>query len=187
MKIFDYIVSLYYKSATGKIKNRNLLTLTGFTLFSLAVISYIVISLKFDKIFGFPKLLNEPFTVIISFPIMGLGLLLIIWCIIYFLKAKGTPVPFNPPKKLVTTGPYSFSRNPMVSGLIIFMFGFGINAQSISLTFIFVPVFLLLNWLELKLIEEPEIEKRFGNDYLVYKKNVPMFFPSFKKINLHLL
>jgi protein-S-isoprenylcysteine O-methyltransferase Ste14 len=180
MRIIDNIVSLYYRSATGKLKNRNLLTLTGFILFSCAMILFIVISLRFDKIFGFPEFLNEPLANIISFPLMSTGLLIIIWCIICFLKAKGTPVPFSPPKQLVTSGPYSFSRNPMVSGLIIFMFGFGIYAQSVSLTFIFVPVFVFLSWLELKLIEEPEIEKRFGNDYIVYKRKVPMFFPSFK-------
>jgi len=183
MKLFENIVSLHYRSATGKIKSRNLLTLIAFLIFSSAMITFIFISLQFDKIFGFPKLLEEPFNIIISIPVMAAGLIIITWCLIYFLKAKGTPVPLNPPKKLVTRGPYSYSRNPMITGLIIFMFGFGIYTQSISFTFIFVPVFVLFNYFELKLIEEPEIEKRLGNDYLVYKKNVPMFFPSFKKRN----
>ena len=181
MKLFENIVSLYYRSATGKLKSRNALTLAGFLIFCFAVILYIVISLQFDRIFGFPELLQKPLTNFISLPVMALGLIIIVWCIVYFLKARGTPVPFNPPKKLVSTGPYAYSRNPMVSGLIIFMLGFGIYAQSISLTLIFVPVFVFLSYLELKLVEEPEIEKRLGNDYLAYKKNVPMFFPLFKK------
>jgi protein-S-isoprenylcysteine O-methyltransferase Ste14 len=179
MKILDSIVSLYYRSATGRLRSRNLLAVMGFIIFSAAVILFIIISLQFDKILGFPKFLDKGLANIISYPIMGIGLAVIIWCIVHFLNAKGTPVPFLPPKSLVTRGPYSFSRNPMVSGLIIFMFGFGIFAQSISLTFIFVPVFIFLSYLELKLIEEPELEKRLGNDYIEYKKKVPMMIPGF--------
>ncbi|MBA7666493.1 hypothetical protein ES703_74574 [subsurface metagenome] len=104
-----------------------------------------------------------------------------LWSILHFIKVKGTPVPFNPPPKLVTTGPYSYIRNPMLSGVFILMFGFGILFRSISLVFIFTPLFILFNFLELKSIEEPELEKRLGKDYLEYKKSVPMFFPRFKK------
>jgi protein-S-isoprenylcysteine O-methyltransferase Ste14 len=104
-----------------------------------------------------------------------------LWSILHFIKIKGTPVPFNPPPKLVNTGPYFYVRNPMLSGVFILMFGFGILFNSISLAFIFTPLFILFNYVELKAIEEPELEKRLGKDYLEYKKNVPMFFPRFKK------
>jgi len=104
-----------------------------------------------------------------------------LWSILHFIKVKGTPVPFNPPPKLVNTGPYSYVRNPMLGGVFILLFGFGILFNSISLVFIFTPIFILLNFLELKTIEEPELEKRLGKDYLEYKKSVTMFFPRFKK------
>jgi len=104
-----------------------------------------------------------------------------LWSILHFIKVKGTPVPFNPPPKLVNAGPYSYIRNPMLSGVFILLFGFGILFNSISLVFIFTPIFILLNFLELKVIEEPELEKRLGKDYLEYKKSAPMFFPRFKK------
>ncbi len=99
------------------------------------------------------------------------------WSILHFIKVKGTPVPFNPPPKLVATGPYAYVRNPMLSGVFIFMFGLGILFRSISLVFIFTPLFILFNFLELKNIEEPELEKRLGRDYSKYKKIIPMFFP----------
>lgn len=104
-----------------------------------------------------------------------------LWSILHFIKVKGTPVPFNPPPKLVTTGPYAYVRNPMLSGVFILMFGLGILFRSISLVFIFTPLFILLNFLELKAIEEPELENRLGKDYSKYKKRVPMFFPKLKK------
>jgi len=105
-----------------------------------------------------------------------------LWSILHFIKVKGTPVPFNPPPKLVITGPYAYVRNPMLSGMFILLFGFGILFNSISLVFIFTPIFILLNFLELKAIEEPELEKRLGKDYSKYKKRVPMFFPKLGRI-----
>jgi len=93
---------------------------------------------------------------------------------------KGTPVPLNPPPKLVDTGPYAYIRNPMLSGLFILLFGLGFLFNSFSLVFIFTPLFILLNVLELKAIEEPELEKRLGQEYFEYKKMVPMFIPRLK-------
>jgi len=46
----------------------------------------------------------------------------------------------------------------------------------------FTPLFILLNFLELKAIEEPELEKRLGKNYSKYKKRVSMFIP---KLNYH--
>ena len=59
------------------------------------------------------------------------------------------------------------------------LFGVGLLLDSISLTFIFTPLFLLLNILYLKTVEEKEMEKKFGQEYVKYKESVPMFFPRF--------
>jgi protein-S-isoprenylcysteine O-methyltransferase Ste14 len=104
-----------------------------------------------------------------------------VWSILHFVKIKGTPVPFNPPPKLVNAGPYAYVRNPMLSGVFILMFGFGILFNSISLVFIFTPLFILFNYVELKAIEETELEKRLGKKYLKYKKRVPMFIPKLRR------
>jgi protein-S-isoprenylcysteine O-methyltransferase Ste14 len=58
------------------------------------------------------------------------------------------------------------------------MFGTGLIAGSVSLAFIFTPAFIFFNFLELKLVEEPELEMRLGADYREYKKTIPMFFPK---------
>ena len=104
-----------------------------------------------------------------------------LWSMVHFIKVRGTPVPFNPPPKLVTTGPYARARNPMLTGLFIFLLGLGILFGSISLIFIFTPLFVLLNVLELRAIEEPELEKRLGTEYIEYKKRTPMFIPRLKR------
>jgi protein-S-isoprenylcysteine O-methyltransferase Ste14 len=43
-------------------------------------------------------------------------------------------------------------------------------------------VLILINVWELKAIEEPELTKRLGQDYIEYRKKTPMFFPSLEKI-----
>ena len=129
---------------------------------------------------GLPKLLPTSLNIIVSLPILAIGVFLILWSILHFLKVKGTPVPFNPPPKLVSTGPYAYVRNPMLTGVFILLFGLGVLFRSISLIFIFTPLFILLNILELKTVEEPELEKRLGKEYLEYKKITPMFIPWLK-------
>ena len=62
------------------------------------------------------------------------------------------------------------------------MFGIGFWIGSLSLILIFTPLFILANVLELKKIEEPELEKRLRQKYLDYKKKTPMFIPNLSKI-----
>ena len=69
----------------------------------------------------------------------------------------------------------------MLSGVFILMFGLGILYRSISMVFIFTPLFILFNFLELKAIEEPELENRLGKNYSKYKKRVPMFIPKLRR------
>jgi len=69
----------------------------------------------------------------------------------------------------------------MLLGWFILLLGLGILLNSISLIFIFTPIFILLNILYLKAVEEKEMEKKFGEPYLEYKKSVPMFIPRFGK------
>jgi len=68
----------------------------------------------------------------------------------------------------------------MLTGVFILLLSLGLFFRSISLTCIFSPLFILLTVLELKAIEEPELEKRLGEEYIEYKKTVPMFIPRLK-------
>ena len=103
-----------------------------------------------------------------------------IWSVLNFVRVKGTPVPFNPPPKLVTSGPYAHVRNPMLTGVFVLLFGLGVLLRSISLVSIFTPLFILFNVWELKAVEERELERRLGKDYVEYRKRVPMFIPRLK-------
>jgi protein-S-isoprenylcysteine O-methyltransferase Ste14 len=166
--------------ATGNRKIRNFLTPVA-AIFFLSFIGLLIVAfLQLDKFLDFPKLFPSSLSIVLSVPILTIGLFLILWSILHFGKAKGTPVPFNPPPKLVTTGPYAYIRNPIHTGMFILFFGLGILFRSISLVFIFTPLVVLLTVLGLRAIEEPELEKRLGKEYLEYKKRVPMFIPRLK-------
>ena len=177
MSLREKLIEIFYKAATSSRQMRTLLTPVGLLFFFTLVVLFIIVSLQVDKFLGLPRLLPTAVNIILSVPILAIGLFLVLWSILHFIKVKGTPVPFSPPPKLVTTGPYAYVRNPMLTGVFILFFGLGVLFRSICLVFIFTPLFALLNVLELRAVEEPELEKRLGKEYVEYKKRVPMFIP----------
>ncbi len=171
-------IEFLYKLATGTKRARTLLTPVGAVVFGFFTIIFVVASLAIDKWLGLPTIVPRPAGVYISMPILVVGVLVTGWSTVHFLKAKGTPVPINPPPNLVTTGPYAYTRNPMLTGIFILLFGIGVMTGSISLTFIFTPLFILVNMWELKEIEEPELVQRLGEEYIAYRNKTPMFVPK---------
>ena len=142
---------------------------------------FIFASLWLDNLLPVHLSLPTLTKIFISVPLLIIAVILAPGTLYSFIKARGSPVPFNPPKELVTTGLYSRTRNPMLLGWFIMLFGLGILLNSISLLLIFTPLFICLNIVYLRTIEEKEMEKKFGKQYLEYKKNVPMFIPRFGK------
>ena len=170
-------INLLHRAATGTKKTRTLLTPVGITVFVAFTAIFVVAALWVDKLMSLPGLLPEATRLPVSIPVMALGIAITAWSGFHFLKVKGTPVPFNPPPEVVTTGPYSYSRNPMLTGVFLFLFGLGFYFDSFSLVLFFTPLFIVTNWWELKWIEEPELVKRFGDEYVEYRRRTPMFIP----------
>jgi protein-S-isoprenylcysteine O-methyltransferase Ste14 len=101
------------------------------------------------------------------------GLCLFIWVIFAHLKfGEGTPAPFRPPKKIVASGAYRFSRNPMYVGALIVLIGEALlfNAPWMLL---FVAFLFLIFTVYIKIEEEPRLIARFGDSYKTYLKKVP--------------
>jgi protein-S-isoprenylcysteine O-methyltransferase Ste14 len=170
-----------YRVATGSKKFRNLLTPIGATLYILFTAVFVIAALQLDTVLYFPKFITEPINIILAVPIVIFGACISLWSAFHFLKVKGTPVPVNPPPKLVTSGPFAYARNPMVTGIFIILFGLGILYSSVTLILLFTPLFISINIWELKAIEEPELEKRLGEEYIEYKSRTPMFIPGLRK------
>lgn len=121
----------------------------------------------------------------LSFLLVGLlfmivGLSLMIITITSFIKiGKGTLAPWSPTKKLVIIGIFRHVRNPMIIGVIMILTGESIAIESLKI-FIWAIIFFVLNTIYFILYEEPNLEKRFGNEYKDYKKNVPRWIPKIK-------
>jgi protein-S-isoprenylcysteine O-methyltransferase Ste14 len=176
-------IDLISKMAAGSWKVRLVVAPAVGLLFLSFIGLFIFLSFLVDQLFQWPKIFPVLWNRIIGFVLMTAGFALLCLSVFHFLKARGTPVPFSPPPKLVMGGPYRFVRNPMLTGIFIQLFGLGVWQNSLTLTFIFTPLFILMNYWELKNVEEPELEKRLGQEYVDYKKRVPMFFPRWKNIS----
>ncbi len=181
MKLRKRWIEFISRKAGESVPGIKPVALLGATFFLALIVGMIFLAFRTDRFFGFPESPEHPANFIFAGPLLLIGIIFWAWPVRMFFRAEGTPVPFQPPPKLITSGPYEFSRNPMLTGLFMILFGIGFAAQSISLVFIYTPLFILLNFLEIKLIEEPELEKRFGQPYLEYKKRTPMFRPRRKR------
>jgi protein-S-isoprenylcysteine O-methyltransferase Ste14 len=168
---------LIYKVATGDWRAKLILAPIAGALYFSLIAFFVLLSLAVDQWLGFPKAFSYPLSLIIGFYLIIFGFFLMLFSAAYFFRVRGTPVPFSPPPKLVTTGPYGFIRNPMLTGIFIQLLGLSIAIDSLSLALIFTPLFIIINVWELKKVEEPELTRRFGEAYVQYKKQVPMFFP----------
>lgn len=111
--------------------------------------------------------------------ITALGGALYLWTIVLFAKADGTQVPVVPTQRLVTSGPYAVSRNPMVTSGLIMVCGGGVALDSWSFMAgsLVIPIMYLVY---LKLVEERELEARFGEEYRSYKRSTPFIVPRLR-------
>lgn len=139
------------------------------------------LSAKIDERFSFQKILPNPLNFYLGIPIFVVGFVLYLWTILLFFRiGKGTQTPFIPTQKIITSGPYKYSRNPMVLGVILFVTGLGIIVNSFS----FIGVGLVipsLYLISIKLFEEKELAARFGKKYIEYKRKTPFLIPLFRK------
>ena len=99
------------------------------------------------------------------------------WAARLFLTiGEGTPAPWAPPSKLVVLGPYRYMRNPMIRGVVRMLMAESLLLGSWPIAG-WMLVFFLLNAIYLIRVEEPALEQRFGEDYRLYKANVPRWIP----------
>jgi protein-S-isoprenylcysteine O-methyltransferase Ste14 len=127
------------------------------------------------------SILQQQVSLIISIVCFIIGIPWMLSAVVWQVtRGKGTPVPIVPTKEFLQNGPYKYVRNPMMLGFFSYLTGwaFLFNEAGAFLAAVFFIAFLLA---EVKIIEEPELEKRFGDAYLEYKKDIPFIFPKFRK------
>jgi protein-S-isoprenylcysteine O-methyltransferase Ste14 len=108
-------------------------------------------------------------------PLAG-GLAIYVWCASDFtFVGGGTPAPIDPPKRLVLSGLYGYSRNPMYVGVLTVLLGEALFFQSLP-HLLYAGVIFLMFQSFVVLYEEPHLRQEFGEAYLRYCKAVPRWW-----------
>lgn len=106
------------------------------------------------------------------------GGVLALSCVFTFaLAGKGTPAPFDPPRRLVVRGPYRFVRNPMYTGAGLALAGASLFFESLALAG-YAALFLVVVHLFVRIYEEPTLRRTFGEEYEAYCGRVGRWLPK---------
>ena len=138
-----------------------------------------------DRLIGLPQPFTSGVGLAVFIPLSLFGLFWAVWSNLYLLIiGRGGPtesfgVGISPPtRRLVTSGPYRHTRNPMVLGALTIYLSTGFLFPSISLFVIIFPVLCILSYLLITRGEEKRLGRELGEEYLRYREWVPMYLPQ---------
>jgi len=107
----------------------------------------------------------------------GAGAVIALWCIFTFASiGRGTPAPFDPPRRLVIRGPYRFVRNPMYIGAALALAGAAMYYHSLGLL-AYAGAFLIAVHLFVIGYEELTLRRTFGEEYEAYCRHTRRWLP----------
>jgi len=101
------------------------------------------------------------------------GLVLLLWCVRdFYVAGKGTLAPWSPPRHLVTTGLYRYSRNPMYVAVAIMLAGWALSFASPTLA---IYAGFVMGAFHLRVVygEEPWLARTHGAEWTEYAARVP--------------
>ena len=137
-----------------------------------------------DGALGLPPLAPPPWNTAAGLALLAWAWLWIAWSFVFLVRrGRGHPneilgrelAPST--RKLVTGGPYRYTRNPMAYGLIIFYFAaLAFLRNSISILAMLPLACAFEVWYH-RACEEPGLLRRFGADYARYRDEVPLLLP----------
>jgi protein-S-isoprenylcysteine O-methyltransferase Ste14 len=95
------------------------------------------------------------------------------------LIGNGTIMPWDPTRRLVTGSLYAYVRNPMILSVLGMVAGEALlfGSEWLGLA---AALFFAVNHVYFIFLEEPGLEKRFGQEYVEYRQNVPRWLPCLK-------
>lgn len=94
-------------------------------------------------------------------------------------RGNGTPIPLDPPKKLVITGPYAYLGNPMQLSVVLCLTIMSIFYESIMIFSAAVMAVIYCLGI-VSAHHQIDLQPRFGKSWLEYRKQVPYWFPRWK-------
>ena len=112
-----------------------------------------------------------------------LGSVLLLWCVRdFYVAGRGTLAPWSPPRHLVATGLYRFSRNPMYIAVVLVLWGWALGFRSRAIA-VYALLVMLACHLRVILGEEPWLARTHGQEWVRYKARVPRWFGLHRKID----
>lgn len=107
-----------------------------------------------------------------------LGIFFLLWSVSTFWRiGGGTPVPVASPVRLVTEGPFRYTRNPIKLGAVLFYCGAGTIVDTLVSGMVMLFIAVALGTLYHKSIEEKELRMRFGREYEDYRQRTSFLIP----------
>jgi len=104
---------------------------------------------------------------------LALGLVLLLWCVRdFYVSGRGTLAPWSPPKHLVTTGLYRYSRNPMYVAVTTMLMGWALAFASPALA-LYAAIVVVAFHLRVVFGEEPWLARTHGAAWDEYRARVP--------------
>lgn len=130
----------------------------------------LIITVLLHYLLPLKQIINYPNN-FLGFLFFVVGGILNIWTDQLFKKQNTTVKPDERPSTFIQTGPFKISRNPMYLGMTILLIGIGFVLGSVIS---FTGFVLFLVAMEVAFIPQEEInlQEKFGEEYLAYKKKV---------------
>ena len=148
--------------------------------FTVAVLVPIWIAQRYGVALAVGQAAGPVLVQVVGLVLFSLGLVLVVASVRRFAtEGQGTLAPWDPPRVFVVCGPYQFVRNPMISGVIFILFGEALVLRSPPHG-AWAAGFAILNLIYIPLVEEPQLERRFGDSYREYRRHVRRFIPRFR-------
>ncbi len=90
---------------------------------------------------------------------------------------RGTPLPADAPRRLVTTGLFRRVRNPIMAAELSVIWAEALYLAGLGVTLYAIAMTVTAHWMVVH-IEEPELRERFGQSYADYCRDVPRWLPG---------
>jgi protein-S-isoprenylcysteine O-methyltransferase Ste14 len=109
--------------------------------------------------------------------VIAVGVLLYCWCLwVFAVVGRGTPGPWDPPRRFVAVGPYRWVRNPIYLAAMLIVLGEARLFGSVALL-LYAGVAAVAFQLLVVGYEEPRLRAQFGEQYEAYRRAVSRWVP----------
>ena len=173
MEIFRRLASRRYSDAQRLLA----VVIQGLLLGALGPFTVVYLSLLLDRKLGLAGFRGETMALFFGFLFIIEGFVFAAWTVVtQYSHGKGTPSPLMPTRRLAVEGPFALCRNPMAFGTFFFYLGIGLLAGSPMSVAVTIFLFSLLV-IYIRKVEEKELELRFGQAYVEYRRRTSFIIP----------